>query len=93
MGDTETEADTCRRLVTPRLQAAGWDREPYALQEQRIISDGRILFTRGGTRRGARRILDYLLRYRLDLPLAVVEAKASYRSASDGMISPPSSAP
>ena len=35
MDDTETEADACRRLVTPRLQAAGWDKEPYALQEQR----------------------------------------------------------
>jgi type I restriction enzyme R subunit len=85
LDDTETEADACRRLVTPRLQAAGWDKEPYALQEQRIITPGRILFSRGGTGRGARQRLDYRLRYRLDLPLAMVEAKASYRSASDGM--------
>lgn len=85
MDDGETEADTCRRSVTPRLQAAGWDTPPHRLQEQRTITPGRILFTRDGTRRGRARRLDYLLRYRPDVPIAVVEAKASYRTAGEGM--------
>ena len=37
------EADTCRRLVVPRLQAAGWDTEPCSIAEQRSITDGRRL--------------------------------------------------
>ena len=85
VSDTETEADTCRRLITPRLQAAGWDSVPHQLQEQRSITPGRILFTRGGTTRGRRRRLDYLLRYRPDVPIAVVEAKASYLTAAEGL--------
>lgn len=85
MDEAETEADTCRRVITPRLQAAGWDSMPHQLQEQRTITPGRILFTKGGTKRGKRRRLDYLLRYRPDVPIAVVEAKASYLTAADGM--------
>ncbi len=85
MDEAETEADTCRRVITPRLQAAGWDSMPHQLQEQRTITPGRILFTKNGTKRGKRRRLDYLLRYRPDVPIAVVEAKASYLTAADGM--------
>ncbi|WP_204259702.1 EcoAI/FtnUII family type I restriction enzme subunit R [Lichenicola cladoniae] len=83
--ETETEADTCRRAITPRLQAAGWDSLPHQLHEQHIITPGRILFTKRGTRRGERRRADYLLRYRADVPIAVVEAKASYLPAAEGM--------
>jgi len=32
-----TEADTCRKLVAPKLQAAGWDNEPHSIAEQRRI--------------------------------------------------------
>ena len=38
-----TEADTCRKFVVPKLQAAGWDNEPFSIAEQRTITDGRIV--------------------------------------------------
>jgi type I restriction enzyme R subunit len=80
-----TEADTCRRFVVPKLQAAGWDNEPYSIAEQRTITDGRIVpVARGFTRRPSKRV-DYLLRYRRDFPLAVVEAKPEYKTAADGL--------
>jgi type I restriction enzyme R subunit len=80
-----TEADTCRTDVVPRLQAAGWDDDPHSIAEQRTITDGRIVpVGKGFTRRAPRRV-DYLLRYTRDFPLAVVEAKAAYRSAFDGL--------
>ena len=85
MDEAETEADTCRKVITPRLQAAGWDSMPHQLQEQRTITPGRIMFTKDGTKRGKRRRVDYLLRYRSDVPIAVVEAKASYLTAAEGM--------
>jgi type I restriction enzyme R subunit len=37
------EADTCRRLVTPRLIKAGWDDEPHSFTEQKTFTDGRII--------------------------------------------------
>ncbi len=80
-----TEADTCRRFVVPCLQAAGWDNAPHVINEQRTFTDGRILFTGGKARRGPQKRADYLLRYRPDFPIAVVEAKAHYRHAGDGL--------
>jgi type I restriction enzyme, R subunit len=80
-----TEADTCRRFVVPKLQAAGWDNEPYSIAEQRTITDGRIVpVGKSFIRRPPKRV-DYLLRYRRDFPLAVVEAKPEYKAAADGL--------
>ncbi len=79
------EADTCRKFVVPRLQAVGWDDEPHSIAEQRSITDGRIVpVGRGFIRKPPKRV-DYLLRVTRDLPLAVVEAKAGWRNASDGI--------
>jgi hypothetical protein len=79
------EADTCRKLVVPKLQAAGWEIEPHSIAEQRTITDGRIVPAgKGFIRRPPKRV-DYLLRYTRDFPLAVIEAKASYRLAAEGL--------
>lgn len=79
------EADTCRRLVVPKLQAAGWDSEPHSISEQRTITDGRVIpVGKGFVRKPSKRV-DYLLRHNRDFVLAVVEAKASYKSAVDGV--------
>jgi hypothetical protein len=80
-----TEADTCRTDVVPRLQAAGWDDDPHSIAEQRTITDERIVPVGKGFIRKAPKRVDYLLRYTRDFPLAVVEAKAAYRSALDGL--------
>src|SRR5258708_5831710 len=80
------EADTCRTFVVPKLQAAGWDADPHSIAEQRTFTDGRIFPLKDG--RGKRckpKRADYLLRYTRDFTLAVVEAKADYRSAADGL--------
>jgi len=80
-----TEADTCRRYVVPLLQAAGWDDDPHSIAEQRTITDGRIIPVGKGFKRKKPKRADYLLRYTRDFSLAVVEAKAEYKSASDGV--------
>ncbi|MEZ5769861.1 MAG: DEAD/DEAH box helicase family protein [Paracoccaceae bacterium] len=79
------EADTCRKLVVPKLQEAGWDDRPHAINEQRTFTDGRIVFVGGRARRGKQKRADYVLRYNPDFPIAVVEAKARYRHAADGL--------
>lgn len=80
-----TEADTCRKLVVPALQAAGWDDEPHSIAEQRSITDGRIVPVGKGFVRKPPKRVDYLFRYTRDFPLAVVEAKAGYKSAADAV--------
>lgn len=85
MNDGMTEADTCRRLVVPKLVAAGWEGEPHSIAEQRTITDGRIMPVGKGFVRKPPKRVDYLLRYTRDFPLAVVEAKAAYKQAADGL--------
>ena len=80
-----TEADTCRKFVVPRLQAAGWDSDPHSINEQRSFTDGRVLFVAGKARRGKQKRADYILRLRPDFPIAVVEAKSRYRHAAEGL--------
>ena len=60
------EADTCRRYVVPKLQAAGWDDEPHAIAEQHAFTDGRIMTGGKPFRRPGKRA-DYLLRSTLAL--------------------------
>jgi type I restriction enzyme, R subunit len=79
------EADTCRRLVLPKLLEAGWDSDPHSIAEQRTVTDGRVVpVGKGFIRRPPKRV-DYLLRYTRDFPLAVLEAKASYKQAADAV--------
>ena len=79
------EADTCRKFIVPRLQAAGWDNEPHSIAEQRTITDGRIVpVGQGFVRRPPKRV-DYLLRYTRDFSLAIVEAKPTFKIAGDGL--------
>ncbi len=79
------EADTCRKYVTPQLVASGWDSGPHLFTEQRIFTDGRIVVAGHKILRRPQKRADYLLRYTRDFMIAVVEAKASYRLATDGL--------
>ena len=80
-----TEADTCRELVTPKLVEAGWGGAPHVIGEQRTFTNGRIIVTGGRVRRGRQKRADYLLYYRRDYPLAVVEAKELGLPAETGV--------
>ncbi len=81
----DTEADTCRKEVVPKLVEAGWDNAPCAINEQRSFTDGRIVFVGGKARRGRQKRADFILRYRADFPIAVVEAKSNHKHAADGL--------
>ncbi len=80
-----TEADTCRTLITPKLQAAGWESDPHSIAEQRFFTDGRIILRGNKAEHKKGRRADYLLRYTRDLTLAVVEAKTENEEAATGL--------
>jgi len=72
-------------LVTPKLQVAGWDTEPARISEQVTFTDGRIVVVGQKARRREGKRADYILRYRPDMPLAVVEAKPDTAPVGEGM--------
>ncbi|MBI5296215.1 MAG: DEAD/DEAH box helicase family protein [Chloroflexi bacterium] len=77
------EADTCRTYVLPKLQAAGW--EDDFITEQMVLTPGRIvpIGDRHMRKEGLRP--DYVLFIRQNIPIAVIEAKAEYKSAGAGL--------
>lgn len=79
----ETEADTCRKYVLPKLYAAGWTDEQ--INEQQTFTDGRIVPGAKKIRRLKQKRADYRLRYTRDFPIAIVEAKPSYKTAGEGL--------
>lgn len=81
--EQDSEADTCRKEVTPKLKNAGWSDEQ--ILEQRPFTDGKIVVIGRVARRKKKKIADYILRYSQNFPIAIVEAKKRYRQAADGM--------
>lgn len=78
-----TEADTCRKYVLPKLYAAGWNDDQ--ISEQKTFTDGRIVVVGEKCYRKKQKRADYLLRFRRDFAIAVVEAKSAYKNPADGL--------
>ena len=80
------EADTCRKLVRPKLEQSGWDdANQHFYSEQIHFTDGRIVTPGGKPKRLKKKIADFLLRFTRDITLGVVEAKSDKRPAGDGL--------
>jgi type I restriction enzyme, R subunit len=81
------EADACRRYVVPLLQASGRENAPFRISEQRVFTNpkSRIRIIGGKITREKPKRSNYLLLYRPDFPIAVVEAKADYRTPGLGI--------
>lgn len=84
-GGVLTEADTCTKLILPRLQSAGWETDPHSLSEQHTFTDGRIIILGKGFTRKKKKRADYLLKYTRDYTIAVVEAKPEDQTAGKGL--------
>lgn len=58
-----SEADTCRKYITPALQNAGWENPPHDIREQEYFTAGRLLPIGDGevAVRGERKFADYIL--------------------------------
>ena len=79
-----SERDICTKFITPALRKAGWDemlqiREEVSFTKGRIIVRGKLV-TRGKTKRA-----DYILYYKPNIPIAIIEAKDNNHSVGDGM--------
>ena len=79
-----SERDICTKYITPALERSGWDiatqiREEFALTNGRVLVRGH-LHTRAKNKRA-----DYVLFYKPNIPIAIIEAKDNNHSIADGM--------
>lgn len=79
-----SERDICTKYITPALEKAGWDvttqvREEFSLTNGRIIVRGK-LHTRAKRKRA-----DYVLFYKPNIPIAIIEVKDNNHTIGDGM--------
>jgi len=81
--NSDTEADTCRKEVTPRLYASEWKDEH--ILEQRTFTDGKIVVLGKVAKRQKPKKADYILRIGQNFPIAVIEAKKKYKTAAAGL--------
>jgi len=79
-----SERDICTKFVTPALAAAGWDIGSQIL-EQVYLTSGQVIVRGHMVRRGERKFADYVLYYKPNLPIAVIEAKDNRHRVGDGM--------
>ena len=79
-----TERDICTKFITPAVQQAGWD--PMAqIREQVHFTKGRIIVRGKLVTRGKAKFADYILYYKPNIPIALIEAKDNNHPVGGGM--------
>lgn len=79
-----SERDICTKFITPSLRQAGWN-EITQLREEVSFTKGRIIVRGKLVTRGKAKRADYILYYKPNIPLAVIEAKDNHCSVGDGI--------
>jgi len=80
-----SERDICTKYITPALERAGWDKMEQ-IREEVTFTDGRVIIRGKLVARGKAKRADYILFFKPDIPLAVIEAKANQHSVGSGMM-------
>lgn len=81
---TLSERDICTKYITPALEKAGWDKNLQILEEVGF-TNGRIYVRGKLTARGKRKRADYILYYKTNIPIAIIEAKDNNHSVRAGI--------
>lgn len=79
-----SERDICTKYITPALEKAGWDKQLQILEEV-SFTDGKIYVRGKITVRGTRKRADYILYYKPNIPIAIIEAKDNNHSVRAGI--------
>ena len=77
-----SERDICTKFINPAIQKAGWNmrtqvREEVSFTEGGIIVQGKM-HTRGKSKRA-----DYILYYKSNIPIAIIEAKDNKKAVEE----------
>ena len=79
-----SERDICTKFITPALRRAGWD-EMTQIREEISFTKGRIIVRGKLVSRGKGKRADYILYYKPNIPIALIEAKDNNHAIGDGM--------
>ena len=79
-----TERDICTKFILPSVKKAGWD-EMLQVREEVYFTKGRIIVRGKLVTRGKAKRADYILYFKPNIPLALIEAKDNSHSVGDGM--------
>lgn len=79
-----SETDIRTKFITPAIQDAAWNIQKQ-VREEVHFTDGRIIVKGETVKRAKGKKADYILYYKANLPIAIVEAKDNNHSIGDGM--------
>jgi type I restriction enzyme, R subunit len=79
-----TERDICTKFITPAIISAGWDLHAQ-IREQVHFTKGRIIVRGKLVTRGKAKFADYVIYFKPNIPIALIEAKDNNHSVGDGM--------
>lgn len=79
-----SERDICTKFISPAIEQAGWNRQTQYLEEV-FFTDGKIYVKGRLTARGLRKRADFVLYYKPNIPIAIIEAKDNNHTVSAGM--------
>ena len=79
-----SERDICTKYILPDLVKAGWDVQTQ-IREEVFFTEGRIYVRGDRTTRGKRKRADFILYYKAEIPVAIIEAKDNKHSVRAGI--------
>lgn len=79
-----SERDICTKFITPALEQSGWNKLTQLLEEV-SFTDGKIYVRGRLTARGQAKRADYILYYKPNIPVAIIEAKDNKHSLRAGI--------
>jgi type I restriction enzyme R subunit len=79
-----TERDICTKFILPAVKRAGWD-EMLQVREEVYFTKGRIIVRGKLVTRGRAKKADFVLYFKPNIPIALIEAKDNNHSVGDGM--------
>lgn len=78
-----SETDICVKYITPDIKKAEWDESQF--RREVFFTDGKNYVKGKLTTRGKRKFADYILYYKPNIPIAIVEAKDNKHSVEAGL--------
>jgi type I restriction enzyme, R subunit len=79
-----SERDICTKFITPAIERGGWDVQTE-IRENVHLTSGRVMVRGKLVARGEKKFADYVLRWKPNVPLAVVEDKDNNHPVGDGI--------
>lgn len=79
-----TERDICTKFILPAIKRAGWD-EMAQVREEVFFTKGRIIVRGKLVTRGKAKKADFVLYYKPNIPIALIEAKDNNHPVGHGI--------